>query len=53
MTLPNSPSDNLLPLPSSADGACDAPTTLEWRVRLLMLLVCGFWLLLAGRLVQL
>ena len=26
---------------------------LEWRVRLLMLAVCGFWLLLGGRLVQL
>ncbi|HLQ47046.1 MAG TPA: penicillin-binding protein 2, partial [Planctomycetaceae bacterium] len=53
MTSPNSPSDNLLPLPPSADGTCRLPTTLEWRVRLLMLLVCGFWLLLAGRLVQL
>ncbi len=33
----------------------DSPTgnALEWRVRLLMLVVCGFWLLLGGRLVQL
>ncbi len=31
----------------------DVPTNLEWRVRLLLLVVCGFWLLLAGRLVQL
>lgn len=27
--------------------------SLEWRVRLLMLAVCGFWMLLGGRLVQL
>ena len=39
MTAPHSPAD--------------VPTNLEWRVRLLLLAVCGFWLLLAGRLVQL